>query len=249
MLYNDRSCYTSCGMSMHFWKIEEGAETLRRKVAERQYQLWPSEQRSEFRLLDPEGACRAIGLVCIEQESLEKHSTKSKTGNTRIAGEININARTITVATEFGDAVKRFTIMHEVAHYLMHHESLPKLHRDRPTSGSNIVDRTRPFMEREADYFAACYLIPKDLILREFKKRFGNTIPLLMSDESAFKLCPHDPDSLLGVNRESHERELAVAKCKKFGSAHFKLSLAELFGVSNTAMAIRLKELKLVQWP
>ncbi|WP_411563151.1 hypothetical protein [Pseudomonas shirazensis] len=68
------------------------------------------------------------------------------------------------------------------------------------------------------------------------------------SDVIAYHFGPNNPDRLLYVPKESGERELALARCTRFNNQNL-VSLAQQFGVSDSAMAIRIKELELVRWP
>jgi Zn-dependent peptidase ImmA (M78 family) len=56
------------------------------------------------------------------------------------------------------------------------------------------------------------------------------------------------PDRLLYASKDSGERELGLARCTQFNNRNL-VSLAQQFGVSDSAMAIRIKELELVRWP
>lgn len=121
------------------------------------------------------------------------------------------------------------------------------MHRDRTIGGLNKNIVTRPLREREADYFAACFLMPRKLIITEFKKRFGN-VPFKFDDLKSFQLCKDDPQSLLYSDREELKRELNLARCDFYMNSPIK-PLFKMFGVSITSMAIRLNELELISWP
>jgi Zn-dependent peptidase ImmA (M78 family) len=119
------------------------------------------------------------------------------------------------------------------------------MHRDRPIKGIYLDGSVRPSHEREADYFAACFLVPGKMLTKSFKKRFREK-PLILDDTVAFWLNPSDPDSLLRADIGSLDFALAVASASSYGGAHF-MSLASQFGVSPTTMAIRLLELELIE--
>jgi hypothetical protein len=120
------------------------------------------------------------------------------------------------------------------------------MHRDRPIDG--LIYSSRDMKEREADYFAACYLMPAKLLADYFSSLFSTTIPLAFNEHVAFHLAPYDPHSLLAANEKSLDRELAIARCESFAGQRFH-SLSKLFRVSDAPMAIRIKELKLTRWP
>jgi len=118
--------------------------------------------------------------------------------------------------------------------------------RDRPaTYGGN--GPKRDIVEQEADYYAACYLMPARLVADEFEIRFGPS-SLTFDTNIAFHLNPAEVDNLTGAEEHQYSREFELAKCGYFGGRAFH-SLAKRFRVSNLAMAIRLKELGLVRWP
>ena len=93
--------------------------------------------------------------------------------------------------------------------------------------------------EEEADYFAACLLVPIGLLETEFHKRFGTRKPLPLTETIAFHL--HLPSEVFTAPRRSLVFARAVALTESFDAARFP-SLAQHFGVSASAMAIRLRE-------
>lgn len=131
------------------------------------------------------------------------------------------------------------------AHLVLHEDTI--MHRDRAFDGSHLQTPRAP-AERQADRFAACFLMPQKLVRERFEFMFCCKGQLRFSDVIAYHLDPNNPDRLLYSPKESGERELALARCARFNNQHL-VSLAQQFGVSDSAMAIRLKELDLVQWP
>ena len=121
------------------------------------------------------------------------------------------------------------------------------MHRDRAFDGSPLQTPRAP-AERQADRFAACFLMPQKLVRERFEFMFCCKGQLRFSDVIAYHLDPNNPDRLLYAPKESGERELALARCTRFNNQNL-VSLAQQFGVSDSAMAIRLKELELVRWP
>jgi len=102
-------------------------------------------------------------------------------------------------------------------------------------------------MEKEADHFAALFLMPKKLIMKEFKIKFGKD-RLIFSNTLAHNLCPEQSDTLLHAEEKSLEREKAIATYRITKGRYYP-SLSEMFRVSTTAMAIRIRELNLIEWP
>jgi uncharacterized protein DUF955 len=138
----------------------------------------------------------------------------------------------------------RFTGAHELGHWLLHPGE--RMHRDRPIQGIAEPRARRPPFEVEADYFAACYLIPGKLLVTAIENTFRVRTPIVVDDTVAYHLRPNDHESLLYADRGSFAVEVAVASATTFNNRHF-WSLAEQFQVSITSMAIRLRELHLIQ--
>ncbi len=113
---------------------------------------------------------------------------------------------------------KNFTIAHELGHHFLGHSL---------TDGAIICDKYaldaknkgRPEREKEADYFAGCFLMPQKLIFqkkKEFEENLARQIRLFSTSELQENNC-----------------ELIEYLCG-------------FFKVSKEAMTIRLNELKLV---
>lgn len=224
-------------------EIEQAAEQLRKVVAENQYRLWPGEQRTDIQLLDPDGVCRAIRFNYREQQGLTRQPFSLRNEKVPTAGQVDLRSETITVDADLPETIKRFTALHEVGHVVIHPDQIT-MHRDSPLGGNFATPKNRPLMEQEADYFAACYSMPRDLVVREFSKRFGIP-PFQMTDQWAQVLSPADPDALIMSRHGALDRELAMATAQ----VRERTALAGYFKVSAKAMAIRLQELNLIKWP
>ena len=90
--------------------------------------------------------------------------------------------------------------------------------------------------------------MPAKLLHEYFSRQFGVKGQFVFNDAACFQFSPGDPESLLYANQESLDRELALARCSRFNGRHMN-SLAQQFGVSDSAMARRIRELELVRWP
>lgn len=163
------------------------------------------------------------------------------------AGFIDRKGGRIVVAQKFRNEYRRFTGAHEVGHWLLH----PRLryHRDRPLKGHERLTARRPPEEYEADCFAAELLMPIKYFRRCFFSRFREAIHISNLDESTVVwLAGRRPSSLRisdFVSRGRRHLAMQVATCRCFGSRHFD-SITDRFGVSPTAAAIRLEDLRLV---
>jgi hypothetical protein len=84
----------------------------------------------------------------------------------------------------------------------------------------------------------------RQAVFNEFSARFGSRQPLALTETVAFHLKA-DAGQLFSQPAGSLLFSQAVARCDQFDRHRFR-SLADYFGVSVSAMAIRLQELNLV---
>lgn len=223
-------------------KIENAVLELHRRIWENRTAIWPDQVPNPLEMLDPEIAAHVLD---IRYEHWPELTALVKQGKrVLIAGLLDRQARKIAVSDQFSDEIVRFTGAHEIGHWMLHPGQV--MHRDRPIKGLVSEASSRDPQEREADYFAACFLMPYKLVKIALEATFLVKAPFVFDDNSAFWLCPTDPDSLLRADIGSHDRALSLAAAKSYGGRHFD-SLASQFRVSVSTMAIRLKELELIQ--
>jgi hypothetical protein len=219
--------------------IEQAATRLLRDMWQRRDRMFAKGLRP-IDLLKPELAARFLNV------RFEFHAGLGRFGDRgvqfEVAGFMDPKGRRIAVSRQFPDEVVRFTGAHEVGHWLLHPRQM--VYRDRPVKGLEGKPDRRPPEEREADYFSACFLAPGKMVTAAFVERFGR-VPLVIDDAAAFWLAKDDPDSILRPQAGSLDQELALATARSYGGRHFD-SLASVFRVSPTTMAIRLRELELV---
>lgn len=109
---------------------------------------------------------------------------------------------------------KNFTIAHELGHHFLGHTLL---------NGTILCDKNavfgqnKPEQEKEADYFAACFLMPENLV-KQKRTEF-------------FLQCPQQT-TLFSVDQQQEQHQL-----QRYLSEHFQVSME--------AMGYRLNELKL----
>lgn len=227
---------------MNKLQIEQSARELQTELWVHRRALWPNQERRPLQVLDPEAAAHVLGVEFGYFESLGRF------GGFEAAGALDRQRRMISVSTRFRDDVVRFTAAHEIGHWRLHPNDII-MHRDRPVEGLSIELNRRPLKEREADYFAACFLMPDRLVREAFFEVFLVQSGFSFDEASAFELCPDDPERLLRPRLGSLDRELALASARSYRHIPF-YPLAKRFGVSPTTMAIRLKELNLLRpWP
>jgi Zn-dependent peptidase ImmA (M78 family) len=164
-------------------------------------------------------------------------------GGGEAAGLWQRDRSTILVSARYPYQTQRWTAAHEIGHFILHPRVGDRtLHRELPLDAPR---GSRPPLEREADYFAACLLMPRNAVIAEFDARFGTKHPLALTETVAWHLkldervmFSEPPGSLMFAT--------AVAKAQHFDRRWFHGSIAQFFGVSAKAMAIRLEELNLV---
>jgi Zn-dependent peptidase ImmA (M78 family) len=189
-------------------------------------------------LFDPRNVADHCDLYYEERDKLDTDYR----GGGEAAGLWQRDRSTILVSTRFSYEMRRFTAGHEIGHYILHpHVGNRTLHRELPIGG---LRGKRPPLEREADYFSACLLMPRGAIEKEFDARFGSKHPLVLTETVAYHMKA-DAGQLFAQPRGSLVFAEAVARAQQFDRRRFK-SLAQYFGVSATTMAIRLEELDLV---
>lgn len=216
-------------------QIELEARKLLFEIEKHSDRLWPNTPPDRLFMCEPEAACRVLGLRYLPDSHLGTY------GGTATAGLLDRANKTVMLSSKQSFEAQRFTGAHEVGHYLLHPGQL--MFRDRTLyahGGSG-----RPPEEQQADFFAACFLIPPKLLRRAFRARFPVNEPLVNTGAVCFNLDMANHQYLESLPPGSMEFAVAVARTEAFNGNRFK-SLAALFNVSHHAMAIRLQEMGLV---
>jgi hypothetical protein len=222
-----------------FQEIETKVRSLHMEMWDKQVSLWPGERVTPLDVCDPEAAAR---LRHYEYREGLVDDAGSQAGHYELAGFIDRTRRLIAVADRFSPQIRLFTAAHELGHLELH----PGLHhhRERPLAG--IIEPSVPTdpIEREANHFAGCFLVPRKQLLLAFRSCFGSD-PLRLTDTVAYELLPAAFNTLLTADPRSLSFERAVAQACRFNGRHFE-PLCTLFRVSPTTMAIRLRQVGLV---
>jgi len=224
-------------------EIEKQARGLRRLIWETHLAKRGAEvPQDRYELVEPQLAAAVLGFDYVSEDYLGKFGERGS--RFEVAGAYNREQKVILVSTRFPPEEVRFTGAHEIGHVILHPQHGP-LHRDRPVSRSGQTNPAKPVIEQEADYFAACFLIPERLLKREFNDRFGSRHPFELDEAAAFFLHLDDQfeDISSGVKPLVLARSLAATT--SFSGEHFH-SLAKRFRVSISAMAFRLVEIGVV---
>ena len=116
---------------------------------------------------------------------------------------------------------KNFTVAHELGHYFLEHNRIPEYPSVCSTGVSEMNEGT-DFIEREANYFATCLLMPSEKIKKVFIN-YGRY-----------------------SNRYSFGNHLTVTLTNYNAWCSVETKLTQMFGVSKEALKYRLKSLGLV---
>jgi hypothetical protein len=178
--------------------------------------------------------------------TLRLEQVPSILNNPYFAGRLLRPDRLVQVSIQFPQQSQRFTVAHEIGHFLLH------------TGQDHFCDREphdnedRAYYEIEADIFAAELLMPPNLLTQQFVERFKQPIdgrvvnnPLFYSIAAERDVSPNEVAHLI-LTRDPLFRAGEIGTLGSFNGKFFT-PLNECFGVSKKAMGIRLLTLQLVQ--
>lgn len=218
--------------------IEKEARRLQSEIWSSRVLRYPLGVPGIPTLFDPRNVADHCGLYFDVRDKLGTDYQ----GGGEAAGLWQPDRSTIAVSTRYSFEVQRFTAAHEIGHFMLHPNLGDRtLHRELPMNGPR---GKRPPIEQEADYFAACLLMPRKAVINEFDDRFACKHPLVLNETVAYHLKV-DVGTMFSQPRGSLLFAEAVARTQQFDRRRFP-SLAQFFGISALAMAIRLEELNLV---
>ena len=197
--------------------------------------LWPEGVPEEpVQLLSPEKAFYLLGYAYHEVDTLGEIEP-----GVDVAGIIDKDKKEVFISRRYPVAVRNFTAAHELGHAIMHQQS--GLHRDKPIDGS--AGGQRDPIEKEADYFAACFLMPEKLVRAVFAERFPDE---MLNHEGLRFMFNHCNDKKTEKQLKTTRGLARALTSLDRINGHAVPSLAEYFKVSVEAMAIRLEQLELV---
>lgn len=216
-------------------ELELEARKLLNEIEKHAGELWPNTKPSRLFMCDPAAACSLLGLRYLPDQRLGIYGTAT-------AGILDRTQMAVLLSSRQSFEAMRFTAAHEVGHFILHPGQT--MFRDRSLSSHGGEGRSQ--VEREADAFAASFLMPPKLVAAAFRARFPNQkLPLANTGTICFHLAAREAQYLETLPAGSREFAIAVARAQHFAGQYFK-SLAELFSVSATAMAIRLQDMGFV---
>lgn len=220
--------------------MENLVRDLHLKLWEKRDLIWTEEPTDNaMDMIDPEMVIRKVlGYAYIEHETLGVHYHNDEV--VQISGLIDREQRKVDISNNFSAETIRYTAAHELAHIVLHKQRV--LHRDRPFDGSLTVPKDA--IEKQADKFAAYFLMPSKQVCRVFQFIFG--VPKLTINESTvLALGGGNIHAFRAKCQDRRGFANEIARAELYGGIAFN-SLAKIFGVSPGAMAIRLMELDLV---
>jgi Zn-dependent peptidase ImmA (M78 family)/formiminotetrahydrofolate cyclodeaminase len=159
----------------------------------------------------------------------------------KTAGLVDKQNKIVTVSRDMQEKVQNFTSAHELGHVLLHKGLV--LHRDRPIDGTEI---NKDIREREADKFATYFLMPAKFVRAYFVELFG-TERFMIDENTALKLGEGRANAFRKKLKNIDGLAFYMARAEHFHIRSFK-SLSQIFNVSDSAMAYRLKELGLIEY-
>ncbi len=223
-------------------QIEKIVRQLQNAFWEHRHIIWKDDTpQSLMEILKPEKILSVLGYEFQQHTSLGQHTSNGVVFE--IAGLIDKQKKVVAISKKFKPDIINFTAAHELGHALLHKQTM--LHRDKALDGSD-ESGYRNETERQADKFAALFLMPRKLVedvfeelfkTKRFKPNQNNVFALTQGRLMDFKSLCKDLDGLVGY----------MASASYYDGRNFK-SLAEIFNVSPGAMAIRLKELELAEF-
>jgi len=160
-----------------------------------------------------------------------------------LAGITNTATKTVTISKLFSREVQNFTAAHELGHALLHTDTI--LHRDRALDGSS-PSNVRDQKEIQADKFAAFFLMPEKQVVSSFQRIF-QTNRLNIDAQTVVWLNQGTVGSFRAKCKDLRGFSRVIAEAEFFKGNSFN-SLSKEYRVSVEAMAIRLEELRLLEF-
>lgn len=223
--------------------IESIARQLQYTIWEYRTEIWKHDTpQDKMDILKPEIALEKIlGYIFNKPTTLGIHEIQGKHFN--VAGLIDRKSKVVEISEEFPLDVQNFTAAHELGHALLHQQN--GLHRDRALDDSG-TSGPRDLQELQADKFAAYFLMPRKLVESKFKDLFL-TKRFKVDEATVFALNEGSVSDFKKKCKKLRDLSEFLASAEYFDGKHFR-SISKQFRVSVKAMAIRLEELKLVEF-
>lgn len=223
--------------------IEACVRELQNLIWKNRHVIWKKNPPQKLLdILHPKAILRhCLGFDCF---STGRFAVPAEMGEiVEIGGVIDQDNKLVAVSNKFPKQVQRFTAAHELAHAILHKQSI--LHRDLPADCSG-KRRTRDLHELQADEFASFFLMPRKQVKQLFFQIYS-TYKFSLDDNSAFKFGGKSVKEIKLECKNLRGLSRKLANVTSFEGRSF-LSLANTFDVSVEAMAIQLEDLGLVKY-
>lgn len=223
--------------------IEEASSDFQNLLWKHRELIWLNNAPNHpAKILQPALALKkALAYNFVQVEKLDMIDEEN--GSFETAGIIDQKDKIVLISNNFDKNTQNFTSAHELGHALLHKQTV--LHRDRPINGTS-ENFKRNITERQADKFATNFLMPAKLVKNEFFEMF-QTEKFIINELTAFNLVKDSPSRLRNECENLRGLAMKIASSERYNNQSF-VSIAELFSVSVTAMAIRLEELRLIEF-
>jgi Zn-dependent peptidase ImmA (M78 family) len=206
--------------------------------------IWSSDVPLEpLKAIQPAIALKQRGFRTQTAQSLGHMKAEGKL--LEVAAELNRRDSTVLISNAFPREIQHFTLAHELGHVVLNHDG-ELLHRDIPVERKGYQ---KDVHEREADWFATCFVMPARQVRAWFRELFVCD-RFVLNDDTAFALGI-GTKSLAEIGKKircARDLTMMLARAMSYGGRPIP-PLHRLFNVSATAMARRLEELGLVPDP
>ena len=230
---------TKKGRRLSDREIVSIVRNLQNEMWRHQVDLFPDQQiLNPLEVIDPVVGLASIGYRTLFVDSIGQHTFDGKT--MEVAGTIDRSEKVVRISRRFAPEIQNYTAAHELAHAILHERA--GLHRDRAPDGS-MGRVARAPIEREADKFAAFFLMPDKHVRIAFGRVF-KADTFFLNEATAFALNS-ELDTLRTKCKTKRELSILLACATRYDGVHIR-SLCEQFNVSPVPMAIRLEELDLI---
>lgn len=187
-----------------------------------------------------------LGLKVVEAWNVDS-GLASPTGRTNLAGWIDRSRKTIAIARQLPLEVKRFTLAHEIGHLVTQPNVVPIQFREDPRTDDAIRGEQKSAFERQADLFAGFMTVPRKLVVDYYTRMFGSALDgANITENQAYAVLGES--GIPSVIAKMSSLELAELVAERVSLVFDQpRALAEIFGVSKTAMGIQLLRVGLVR--
>lgn len=224
-------------------RIRQEARKLLLSLWEQRNQIWTQPPDAEGLIPVPLDVVVRQLLNLSLEEPEEIRLTNSGDGY-EVAGFLDRLLGRIVISQKYPNEFRRFTLAHEIAHWVLHPEEA--YHRDRPLTGGERANNGRSVIEQEADMFAGELLMPEKQLRRRFEQVFGERFDgRSVAAAARFSAGTRRPVNEIQFSTNRRYRAMKLAEATSFGGRYFT-PLSSAFEVSPTAMAIQLEILGLV---